>query len=42
MARWPHQKRMTVFTYASIFVLFPLLSFLAYAYVQGWFVSSSP
>lgn len=42
MARWPRETRMTVFTYATIFVLFPLLSFLAYAYVQGWFSSSTP
>jgi len=37
MARWPHEFRMTVFTYALIFIAFPLLSFLAYAWVQGWF-----
>ena len=42
MARWPRQQRMTVFTYATIFLLFPLLSLLAYAYVQGWFSSASP
>ena len=42
MARWPHEKRMTVFTYLMVFILFPLFSFLAYAYVQGWFSSSTP
>ncbi len=37
MARWPLSRWTTVFTYGTIFVLFPLLSFLAYAWVQGWF-----
>ena len=42
MARWPHEKRMTVFTYLTIFILFPALSFIAYAYVQGWFSTGGP
>jgi hypothetical protein len=37
MARWPRHAWTTVFTYGAIFVLFPLLAWLAYAYVQGWF-----
>ncbi len=36
MARWPYSVWTTVFTYTTIFVLFPLLCFLAYAYVRGW------
>ena len=36
MARWPRQTWTTVLTYGAVFVLFPLLAFLAYAYVQGW------
>jgi hypothetical protein len=26
----------TLFTYGTMFVLFPVLCWLAYAYVQGW------
>jgi hypothetical protein len=26
----------TVFTYAAVFILFPLLAWLAYAWVRGW------
>jgi hypothetical protein len=36
MARWPHNPWTTVFTYTAIFVIFPLLCLLAYAYVRGW------
>jgi hypothetical protein len=36
MARWPRSVRTTIFTYATVFVLFPALCWLAYAYVQGW------
>jgi len=35
MARWPRNARTTIFTYAAIFVLFPLLSWLAWLWVQG-------
>ena len=37
MARWPRQTWTSLFTYGSVFVLFPVLAFLAYAWVQGWF-----
>ena len=37
MARWPRRVWTTIFTYAAIFILFPLLAFLAYAWVRGWF-----
>ncbi len=37
MARWPLSRWTTVFTYGTIFVLFPVLSLLAYAWVRGWF-----
>lgn len=36
MARWPRTIWTTLFTYGAVFVLFPLLSWLAYAFVQGW------
>jgi hypothetical protein len=36
MARWPRHVWTTIFTYGTVFVLFPLLSFLAYAWVRGW------
>ncbi len=36
MARWPQRTWTTIFTYAAIFIGFPLLCLLAYAYVQGW------
>jgi ABC-type Fe3+ transport system permease subunit len=36
MARWPRHFWTTLFTYGTIFLLFPLLSFLAYAFVRGW------
>lgn len=37
MARWPRHTWTTIFTYGSIFVLFPLLALLAYGFVNGWF-----
>jgi hypothetical protein len=37
MARWPHKRWTTLFTYVAVFVLFPLLSMLAYGFVRGWF-----
>ncbi len=36
MARWPHSKWTSVFTYSAIFLVFPILCFLAYAFVRGW------
>ena len=36
MARWPRRVWTTIFTYGTIFILFPLLCLLAYAYVNGW------
>lgn len=36
MARWPRHIWTTLFTYGAIFILFPLLGWLAYAWVQGW------
>ncbi len=36
MARWPRNVRTTIFTYGTVFVLFPVLCWLAWAYVQGW------
>ena len=36
MARWPRHIWTTLFTYGTMFVLFPLLCWLAYAFVQGW------
>ena len=36
MARWPKQIWTTIFTYGLIFVGFPLLCLLAFAYVRGW------
>jgi hypothetical protein len=35
MARWPHSTWTTIFTYAAIFLLFPLLCYLAYRFVRG-------
>ena len=35
MARWPQRMWTTVFTYAAVFLLFPLLALLAYAFVNG-------
>jgi hypothetical protein len=36
MARWPRHVWTTIYTYGLVFVLFPLLCFLAYAWVRGW------
>ena len=36
MARWPRHFWTTVFTYGVMFVLFPILCYLAYAWVRGW------
>jgi hypothetical protein len=36
MARWPRHFWTTLFTYGTIFLLFPLLGFLAYAWIRGW------
>jgi hypothetical protein len=36
MARWPQHSWTTLFTYGLIFVGFPILAFLAFAFVQGW------
>ena len=35
MARWPHNLWTTLFTYAVIFVGFPLLAFLLWMWVRG-------
>ena len=35
MARWPRHVWTSIFTYATVFVLFPLLCLLAYAWVTG-------
>jgi hypothetical protein len=35
MARWPRHVWTTIFTYGTVFVLFPLLCWLAYAWVRG-------
>jgi hypothetical protein len=35
MARWPPTVWTTLFTYGAIFVLFPLLAWLAWLWVQG-------
>jgi hypothetical protein len=37
MARWPPRMWTTVFTYGAIFLLFPLLCYVLYAWVNGWF-----
>ena len=36
MARWPRHAWTSVFTYGAVFVLFPVLCWLAYAWVRGW------
>jgi hypothetical protein len=36
MARWPRHVWTSLFTYGTVFVLFPLLCLLAYAWVRGW------
>ncbi len=37
MARWPRHIWTSIFTYGVMFVLFPILCWLAYGWVQGWF-----
>jgi hypothetical protein len=36
MARWPRHVWTSIVTYLTIFGLFPLLCFLAWAWVRGW------
>ena len=36
MGRWPDNRRSNLIAFALIFVLFPLLAWLAYAWVRGW------
>jgi hypothetical protein len=36
MARWPRHVWTSIFTYGTVFVLFPLLCLLAYGWVRGW------
>ena len=36
MARWPRHTWTSLYTYAVVFVVFPLLCQLAYAWVRGW------
>ena len=36
MARWPRHIWTSIFTYGVVFVMFPILCWLAYAWVQGW------
>ena len=36
MARWPRQTWTTIYTYAVIFVLFPVFCIIAYGWVRGW------
>jgi hypothetical protein len=36
MARWPRHVWTSLFTYGVIFVGFPALCLLAYAWVRGW------
>lgn len=36
MARWPRYQWTTLFTYLAVFLLFPILCYLAYAWVRGW------
>ena len=35
MARWPRHTWTTLYTYGIIFVMFPLLAWLAYRWVRG-------
>jgi len=35
MARWPRHFWTTLFTYGTMFVLFPVVCWLAYLFVQG-------
>jgi hypothetical protein len=36
MARWPRHAWTTLFTYGTMFLLFSVLCWLAYAFVRGW------
>ncbi len=36
MARWPRHIWTSLFTYGVIFIAFPLLCLLTYAWVQQW------
>ena len=36
MARWPRHVWTSIFTYGTVFVLFPLLCLLAHGWVRGW------
>jgi hypothetical protein len=38
MARWPRHAWTSIFTYAVILILFPILCYLAYAWVRGEWV----
>lgn len=35
MARWPRHAWTTIYTYGIVFLLFPLLCWLAYRFVRG-------
>jgi hypothetical protein len=35
MARWPRHTWTSLYTYAAVFVLFPILGILAYTWVRG-------
>jgi len=35
MARWPRHTWTSIFTYVVMFILFPLLCYLAYRWVRG-------
>ena len=37
MARWPRHVWTSFFTYGTVFIAFPALCLLAYAWVRGWF-----
>jgi hypothetical protein len=38
MARWPRHGWTSLVTYGIIFVLFPLLCLLTFAWVQQWWI----
>lgn len=35
MARWPRRIWTTLYTYGTIFFVFPAMAYLAYAWVRG-------
>ncbi len=35
MARWPRRIWTTLYTYGTIFLVFPTMAYLAYAWVRG-------